>query len=98
MGSYNRNDWSAGWQPSADAFNAPKNALLRADNLVLEETGIIALRQGSNRVNATALAEQDVHSLFWVVIGGTPYRLAGAGNSVYSVPEQSGGIVLDNRN
>ena len=55
MGQYQRHDFSLGWQPSADAFSAPKNSLLRADNLMLDELGVLALRQGSQKINAAAL-------------------------------------------
>ncbi len=54
MGQFQRNDFSLGWSPSADAFNAPKNALLRMDNLVLDEIGAVALRHGSAKLSATA--------------------------------------------
>ncbi len=84
MGFKSRSDWSGGWQPNADAVNAPTTALLRADNLVLDELGVLALRRGSAKINASPLAEVDVHSLFTTALAGTRYRMVGAGNSVYA--------------
>ncbi len=59
MGVYLRNDFSAGWVPSADSFNGPPNGLLRMDNLTLDELGIVSLRQGSAKINTTALSHTE---------------------------------------
>jgi len=79
-----RQDFSAGWMPDADATNAPPNALLRGDNLILDELGILAVRQGSTKINSVALGDIDVHSLYTAVISGTRYRFSGAAANVYS--------------
>jgi hypothetical protein len=84
VGVFNRQDFGQGWQPSADAFNAPKNALLRMDNLVLDELGAVALRQGSLKVNSSAFADTDVHSLFTGSINGSRLRMSGATSAVYA--------------
>ncbi len=83
MGKYLRNDFSTGWYPSADAINAPKNALLRMDNCVLDELGSIAIRPGSVRM-AGPFSDLDVHSLFTVTLNGSTTRMAGATNAVYA--------------
>jgi hypothetical protein len=44
-------DFSKGWIPSDDAANASKNGLLRMDNLVLDEVGILSLRKGIALIN-----------------------------------------------
>ena len=75
-----RSDFSRGWVPDADASGAPKNALLRADNLVLEQ-GTPVLRQPAKKI--VFLSDPDVHSLWTSLIGGTRYRIVGAGNNVY---------------
>lgn len=84
MGFVARNDFSKGWCPDCDAVNAPPDALLRADNLILDERGVLALRQGAAKINASPLADIDVHSLFTAILSGTRYRMTGAGNSVYA--------------
>ena len=82
---YARREFDAGWMPDADAINAPPNALLRADNLTLDELGVVSVRQGSTRINeGTPLAETDVHSLFTIFREGIGrVRYAGAGDSVF---------------
>lgn len=73
-----------GWNPSADANNAPQGALLRADNLQLDELGALALRKGSAKVNADPYTDLDVHSLGSFNLGGTRYRMAAAAADVYA--------------
>ncbi len=56
-----------GWRPNADAFNASEGALLRADNLTLDETGALALRMGSARTYGSltsSTSSTNVHSLY----------------------------------
>ncbi|HYE84843.1 MAG TPA: hypothetical protein VEA16_00710 [Vicinamibacterales bacterium] len=79
-----RADFSRGWVPSADAVHAPPNGLLRADNLVLDERGVVGLRRGSAKINGAAFANLDIHSLYTVTLSGTRYRMAGADNKVYA--------------
>jgi len=84
MGILVRKDFSGGWWPSSDAINAPPNVLLRMDNCVLDEQGIVALRLGSSKVNSVALASTDVHSLYSTLRAGSKVRYAGAVNSVFT--------------
>lgn len=84
MGFTARRDFSLGWCPDCDALNAPPNALLRADNLVLDERGVQSLRRGTAKINSVALADLQVHSLYTTVVNGTRYRMTGAGDSVYA--------------
>src|SRR4051812_32219994 len=74
-----RTDFSRGWVPDSDATGGPKNALLRADNLVLEQ-GTPVLRPPARKI--AFLPDADVHSLYTAVLNGTRYRFAGAGNNV----------------
>lgn len=74
--------YPAGWVPDADSVNGPPDGLLRMDNLILDELGVLGLRLGTNVLN-TALADLSVHSLFTVIRSGTRLRYAGAGNNVY---------------
>ncbi len=83
MGNIFRRDFSRGWLPSADAVNCPKNALLRMDNCVLDELGIVSLRQGSSKINSTALThtpefgdhvaawEEDYQTIYGIVFTHT---------------------------
>lgn len=84
MGMILRDSFARGWTPSVDAVHAPADALLRADNLVLDQRGVLALRAGSAKINGSALSELDVHSLFTASLGGTRYRMAGAGAVVFA--------------
>lgn len=84
MGVYDRSQFDLGWQPSSDAFNAPKNALLRADNLMLDEVGALTLRQGSAKINSSAFSDTDVHSLFTTTLSSTRYRMSGATSAAYA--------------
>lgn len=75
--------YELGWVPDADEVNCPPNGLLRMDNLILDEEGVLAARRGSVKINAAAFADVDVHSLFTVVRSGTRLRYAGAASAVY---------------
>lgn len=54
------------------------------DNLTLDELGILSLRQGSAKINSTAFADTDVHSLSTHTLSGTRYRMAGCTSAVYA--------------
>ncbi len=84
MGLLERQSFAQGWVPDADAVNGPANGLLRMDNCVLDELGIVSLRAGSATINGSPLADLDVHSLFTTVLSGTRQRMVGAGSSVYA--------------
>lgn len=75
-----RTSFAQGWVPDADALQAPANGLLRADNCVLDELGIIGLRQGSLTLNAYG---GDVHSLYTAVLNATRYRFVGVVDNVF---------------
>lgn len=79
-----RQDFSLGWQPSADAFACPPNGFLRFDNLTLDELGAVSLRPGSAKINSSAFSSTDIHSLFTATISGTRYRMAGATDAVFA--------------
>src|ERR1041385_8797400 len=82
MAFFPRTAVSRGWLPDADASNAPPDAVLRADNLTLDELGVLAVRQGS--AIAATLNDLDVHSLYTEVLNSTRYRMAAAGDTVYA--------------
>ncbi len=83
MGDIRQRDFSAGWLPSVDAGNCPQSALLRADNLTLDDEGAVVVRKGSVPRNATAYSDTDVHSLHTVNLSGDMHLLAGADDKVY---------------
>lgn len=71
------------WMPDADAVGAPEGALLRADNLVPDPLGALALRRGSTRLYSS-LAGDSVNSLHTVELtNGTSYRVAGVDDKIY---------------
>lgn len=78
-----RRTFDLGWMPDVDAVNAPPNALLRADNLILDELGVLALRQGVTKLNSVATTELDIHSLFTVNRDGVKIRYGAADDKVY---------------
>ena len=84
MGFLQRSSFARGWMPDADAVAAPAEALLRADNCILDELGTVSLRPGSAKINSVALAHPDIHTLFTGYLSGTRYRMAGANNAVYA--------------
>ena len=94
MGVLARTNFGRGWMPDADAIAAPPDALLRMDNCILDELGVVALRKGSAPINDTPFADRDVHSLYTAILDGIRVRFAGAGNYIYQVfGQQSGGAV-----
>jgi hypothetical protein len=84
MGMIARKGFPLGWLADADAVDAPPGALLRADNMVLDEHNILSLRRGVAKVNAEAFADTDVHSLHTQYLNGSRFRMAGATNKVYA--------------
>ena len=75
-------DLTGGWNPSVDAFHAPLNVLLRADNLVWEHGGVPRLRLGSRTINA-APYDGSIKSLYTTILSGHRVRVKGAGDKVY---------------
>jgi hypothetical protein len=91
MNSISRKDFSGGWKPSSDAVNCPKNALLRMDNLVLDDRGIIALRKGISA--AISAPGTSISNLFTANLNGTRYRMSSAGSFVYANGVSVGAII-----
>lgn len=84
MGLLFRNDFSLGWQPSADALTGPKSCLLRADNLVQDEAGLLSLRLGSATINPVSI--QVIGGLGQpLTIIGTPIPMVSDTSSVHSL-------------
>jgi len=75
-------DLTGGWNPSVDAYNAPPNCLLRADNLTWEQGNVPRLRAGSNKINITSVGPS-IDGLFTTILNGNRVRMFGAGGSVY---------------
>lgn len=92
MGLIHREGWVVGWDPSADLVKGPKQCLLRSDNLVHDEHGILGLRQGSATLNPNDnngvpvpmnSNTSGVHSLYTVAITNKRFRCAGSDNIAY---------------
>jgi hypothetical protein len=84
MGLLDRRAFDLGWVPDADAVGCPPNGCLRFDNLRLDVRDVPTLRLGSSKINAVALADLDVHSLYTTYLSGTRYRMAGVNNNIYA--------------
>jgi hypothetical protein len=69
--------------PDADAVNAPPGALLRADNMVLDEQNILSLRLGSSKIHIAGLPDP-IHSLFTIILSGVRHRMWGSADKVYA--------------
>lgn len=81
-----RDDWSLGWQPSVDQRHAANNVMLRADNLRLDERGVVSLRSGSAIISGpTALGTglEPVRVLYTTTINTVRYRFAQVGGTMY---------------
>lgn len=68
-----RRDWSKGWNPSQDRLNGDPQALLRMDNLHLDETGVISLVRGVEKINTIEFSG-DVKNLYSVYFFNTKWR------------------------
>lgn len=78
-----RSSFARGWVPDVDAVNAPADALLRMDNLTLDEAGAVSLRLGSDVLNAPYV-DPSIVNVQSFVLNGVRYRMAAAGNRVYA--------------
>jgi hypothetical protein len=76
VGLIHGQDFSGGWNPSADRINAPRNCFLRLDNLVLDERGVLALRPGMDCISsATPLVTNgSVMKMFTIMMDAIRYR------------------------
>lgn len=84
-------DFKGGWNPSVDAFNAPEDCLLRADNLTWDQKNIPRLRLGSSTIASGLVGHVD--KCHTAVLSGSRKRLAGSGGNVYD-----GGTLLSTIN
>ena len=74
------------WMPDADSTNAPGTALLRADNLVPDQSGARSVRPGSAKIynNLNPTGAGDVDALHTAELAnGTTYRVAGVDNRIF---------------
>jgi hypothetical protein len=91
MNSISRKDYSGGWKPSSDAVNCPKNAVLRMDNLVLDDRGILSLRKGIS--TAISAPGASISNLFTANLNGTKYRMVASGSGVYANGATTGAVI-----
>lgn len=82
-GTIYQRDFSGGWNPSVDPYNAPENVLLRADSLTWDQRTIPRLRAGSQKLYQDPLSGGSVHSLFTTLLNAQRKRLACVGDNVY---------------
>lgn len=83
MGTWRRSakDWVGGWSPSSDFINGSPAGLLRADNVTLDDLGVLSLRKGTAQTlpgYTTALpgGELLVDSLYNAVLNSSPTTLS----------------------
>src|SRR6185436_7284696 len=76
-----RKSFARGWCPDCDAVNAPIDALLRMDNLILDERGVPSLRKGSTLLSTGG---GDAHSLYTTYLSDVRFRMVGSGTTVYA--------------
>lgn len=81
MAKIELSDFKEGWNPSVDAFNAPGDCLLRADNLTLDQHNVPRLRAGSSSI-ASGLGAA-IHKTFTTLLNGVRKRLAAAGGNIF---------------
>lgn len=83
MPNIHNRDFSGGWKPSSDAANSEPNSFPRADNLDLEDDGVLSLRQGSD--TRASVEGSDITSLLSVELAGSSRVLAASPTAVYDV-------------
>jgi hypothetical protein len=76
MGSLSRKSWSSGWEPNADPIGGSPNALLRMDNLTLEQTGSVSLMRGSAKISDSGFFET-INRLYSRVTDGANLGVSG---------------------
>jgi hypothetical protein len=74
-----RENWPLGWTPSADANNGDVRGLLRADNLHLDDEGVLSLGRGIRKLNSTPFSAHVV-DLFSYQIDVSDHVYAGLQN------------------
>lgn len=76
------------WRPDANAINAPKGTLLRADNMVPDEDGALSVRRGSRELYNFPDGTEDVSSIYtYEGANGLTYRLMQADDQVNTNPQ-----------
>lgn len=84
MGFLLKRDFTLGWQPSVDQKSGPPTALLRMDNLTLDEQGILSLRQGSTVISGATPLGTEVRVLFTTTIDAQRIRYAQVDGGVWA--------------
>lgn len=74
-------DFKGGWNPSVDAFNAPGDCLVRADNLVWDQTNVPRLREGSIKI--TNDLGNSVNKSYTTILDGVRRRLRAVGDTIF---------------
>lgn len=68
-----RKEWPLGWFPGNDELNGDPNGLLRADNLELDEKGVLGLVKSYQKINQTQFSGEVVQE-YSKFINNTKYR------------------------
>lgn len=76
-------DFKGGWNPSVDAFNAPGDCLVRADNLVWDQGNVPRLREGSVKISNNLGGA--INQTYTTILDGVRRRMSASANGdVYS--------------
>lgn len=76
-----RTNWPLGWIPASNDLNGNPEGLLRADNLELDELGVISLVNAAQKLNSTPFSGE-VIQIFSKFIGNTKYRYIALNNGI----------------
>jgi len=68
-----RKTWELGWFPANDSLNGDPSGLLRADNLELDEVGVLSLVDGAQKINSSHYAGS-VNQIYSKYINNTKFR------------------------
>lgn len=86
--------WPAGWNPSQDANNGSSEALLRMDNLQLDEQGVISLARGNGDLNTSAFGDY-VDRIYSKTIVGTDFTWVALNRASSSIRRSNDKFVSD---
>ena len=95
MGNLTRKQWSGGWEPNADSIGGSSNALLRMDNLTLEQSGAVSLMRGTAKLSSSFFSNY-INKLYSRKTDGTNLGVSGYPTSAKLRYVSEGGSVHRN--
>lgn len=86
-----RSDFSSGYCPSDDEANGRQNALLRMENLWLDDKGSIELVRGTTKINSSPFTSGSPTGIYSKIINGVKQRYANDNGTVKRSSTNFGG-------